>query len=70
MGRIPKSLASAALFALCAGCATSGGMQHQPSSYRATLDTELIAVVESQARSGGAQVYWIHPPRKAKRAPK
>lgn len=69
MGRIPTLALLAAALALSAGCATRGGMQHQPSSYRATLDGELIAVVESQARTSGAQVYWIHPPRKAKRAP-
>lgn len=69
MGRIPLSLVAASMLALCGGCASSGGMQHQPSSYRATLDTELIAAVESQARIGGAQVYWVHPPRKAKQPP-
>ena len=66
MGRIPQLLLIASLLALCAGCATRGGMKYQPSSYRATLDTELIAAVESQANAAGARVTWIHPPRKAK----
>ena len=70
MRRIPSSLAAALLLALASGCAAKGGMQYQPSSYRATLDTELIAAVESAANASGARVTWVHPPRKAKRSPK
>lgn len=70
MRRFPSLFATAALLALGSGCASSGGMQYRPSSYRATLDTEFIAVVESQANVSGVRVTWVNPPRKAKKAPK
>ena len=69
MRRIVSMLATAALLVLGSGCATTGDHQHQPNAYRATLDTELIAVVESQAALSGARVTWVHPPRKSKKAP-
>ena len=68
MRSITTLVATAALLALCGGCATKGGgmYKNQPSSYRATLDTEMIAAVESQAGLSGTRVTWVHPPRKAK----
>ena len=68
MYRITSILAAASLLALCSGCATQGGMDqgYKPNSYRATLDTEMIAAVESQANLAGTRVTWVHPPRKAK----
>jgi hypothetical protein len=70
MYRISSILAAAFLLALCSGCATKGsGMGYKPNSYRATLDTEMIAAVESQANLSGTRVTWVHPPRKAKKAP-
>lgn len=68
MRRIPILFAAAALV-LASGCTTSSGMKYQPSSYRATLDTEYIATVENAANAAGAQVTWVHPPRKVKKAP-
>lgn len=61
--------AVALLLALCGGCASQGGMKDQPSTYRAGLDSEVMAAVENQAGSSGTQVYWINPPRKAKHQP-
>lgn len=70
MRRIVSMLATAALLALCGGCATTGDYRYKPNAYRATLDTELIAAVESQANAAGTKVVWLHPPRKSKKAPK
>jgi hypothetical protein len=70
MYRITSILAAATLLAFCGGCATNGNdMGYKPNSYRAKLDTELIAAVESQANLAGTRITWVHPPRKAKKAP-
>jgi len=66
MRRSPLLIASAAVLALCGGCATEGGMKAQPSAYLSSLDTEVIAAVENSAINNGVHVVWIHPPRKAK----
>jgi len=57
--------ASTALLGL-AGCGTLPTERDAPSSYRESLDTQLMAVVESSANRNGAEVYWINPPRKKK----
>jgi len=38
-----------------------------PSTYKSTLDSEVMAAVESGAMREGTQVYWINPPRKSKK---
>ncbi len=70
MRRIPSLMLAATLLVLASGCASSGAMKHQPSSYRSTLDSDVMKVVEVQALVNGAQVYWVNPPRKAKRSPR
>ena len=67
MGSIPKLMVVAGALVLCGGCATNSEMKHQPSSYRSTLDSEVMKAVELQAVTNGAQVYWINPPRKARK---
>ena len=66
MRRIPSLMLAATLLVLASGCASSGGMKNQPSSYRSTLDSETMQSIELQAQLNGASVYWINPPRKAK----
>jgi hypothetical protein len=63
MKLIKLTLASAAL--LLGGCATFDGATTGPG-YRSTLDSEVMAYVEQQARRNGTSVHWINPPRKAK----
>jgi hypothetical protein len=57
---------AAALLALT-GCGSLPTARDAPSSYRQTLNTELIAVVESTATRTGTEVYWVNPPRKQKK---
>jgi hypothetical protein len=55
-----------ALLALPA-CSSLPAERDVPSTYRETLDTEVMAVVETTATRSGTEVYWINPPRKAKK---
>ena len=55
-----------ALLALPA-CSSLPTERNAPSSYRETLDSEVMAVVESTASRSGTEVYWINPPRKPKK---
>lgn len=57
---------AAALFALPA-CSSLPTERNAPSTYRETLDTEVMAVVETTATRSGTEVYWINPPRKPKK---
>lgn len=59
-------LAAGALLAL-SGCSSLPAERDAPSSYRSSLDSEVIAVVESKAALSGTEVYWINPPRKSKK---
>jgi hypothetical protein len=70
MRRIVSMSATAVLLVLCSACATTGEYEYKPNAYRATLDTERIAAVESHANAAGTKVFWLHPPRKSKKAPK
>ena len=70
MSSITKLMVVAGALVLCGGCATNGAMKNQPSSYRSTLDSDVMKAVELQAVTNGAQVYWVNPPRKAKRSPR
>lgn len=66
MRRYSLLIGVAAVAVLCGGCASQGAMKVQPSSYRATLDTDVIAAVESAANVSGVRVVWVNPPRRAK----
>ena len=55
-----------ALLALPA-CSSLPTERNAPSSYRETLDSEVMAAVESTATRSGTEVYWINPPRKPKK---
>lgn len=57
--------ASAALLSL-AGCGTLPTERNAPSSYRESLETDVMALVENSAARSGTQVYWINPPRRKK----
>jgi len=61
-----NALAAIALLALPA-CSTLPTERNAPSSYRESLDTEVMAVVETTAARSGTEVYWINPPRKSKK---
>ena len=56
---------AAALLALPA--CSSMPERNAPSTYKASLDSEVMAAVESGATRSGAEVYWINPPKKPKK---
>lgn len=66
--RNKTSIVGAALaLVLLSACGTLPAERDEPSSYRRSLDTEMIAVVESTATRTGTEVYWVNPPRKPKK---
>ena len=66
MRRTLFPLALGVMLAGLPGCGTLPTEKNVPSSYRQTLDTEVMAAVESKAQASGTEVYWINPPRKRK----
>lgn len=66
MGRTLMTIAGAAALLALPACSSMPD-KHAPSTYKATLDSEVMAVVESNATRSGTEVYWINPPRKSKK---
>jgi hypothetical protein len=65
---VKKSLIAAAALALALpACSSLPAERTEPSTYRSTLDAEVIQLVETKAAMEGTQVYWINPPRKSKK---
>lgn len=60
------ALGAVALLVL-SGCSSLPEARDAPSSYRESLDSEVMAVVESAAVRSGTEVYWVNPPRKSRK---